>query len=61
MNGANAFIATTKQFRFACQNILRAPSILSALGMSNNSSYSLTHRVWARFSQPRIGMTSARS
>ena len=58
MSGANAFIATTKQF---ASKFLRAPSILSALGVSNNSSYSLTHSVWARFSQPRMGMTSARS
>ena len=33
MSGANAFIATTKQYA-SLQDTLRAPSILSALGVS---------------------------
>ena len=60
MSGANAFIAMTKQFAskiFCAPHRSYQPSILSALGLS----YSLTHSVWARFSQPRIGRTSARS
>ena len=61
MSGASAFIATTKQFasKIFCAPGDRSyqPAVLSALGLS----YSLTHSVWARFSQPRIGRTSARS
>ena len=64
MSGASAFIAPTRislQIDLAPRGARLGASHSYAGHVRLTQQRALTHRVWARFSQPRMGMTSARS